>query len=55
MSDFDEYKRQGAPEKRELANDIHATQEYLNRFFGNLLFGESHDLKNRELRVDEAV
>jgi predicted HTH transcriptional regulator len=30
---------------------IHATQEYLNRFFGNLLFGEKNILKNRELII----
>ena len=32
-----------------IAKGIHKTQEYLNRFFGNLLFGEKHSLKNREL------
>jgi len=30
---------------------IHATQEYLNRFFANLMFGEKFVLKNRELLV----
>jgi prophage maintenance system killer protein len=34
------------------AKNIHATTVYLNRFFGNLLFGENHILKNRELHVD---
>lgn len=32
-------------------NNIYATLEYLNRFFGNLLLGESNPLKNRDLRV----
>jgi len=32
-------------------NNIYATLEYLSRFFGNLLFGESNPLKNRDLRV----
>jgi prophage maintenance system killer protein len=33
-------------------NNIHATAEYLMLFFGNLLLGENHELKNRYLRVD---
>ena len=33
-------------------NNIHATTEYLMLFFGNLLFGEKNELKNRYLRVD---
>ncbi|MCL2346661.1 MAG: Fic family protein [Planctomycetaceae bacterium] len=33
-------------------NNIHATKVYLERFFGNLLLGENHLLKNRELLVD---
>ena len=33
----------------DLSRGIHATQEYLIRFFGNLLFGEKNTLKNREL------
>ena len=32
-------------------NNIYATLEYLNRFFCNLLLGESNPLKNRDLRV----
>ena len=32
-------------------NNIYSTYEYLNRFFGNLLLGESNPLKNRDLRV----
>ena len=32
-------------------NNIYATLEYLNRFFGNLLLGEKNPLKNRELRL----
>ena len=34
-----------------LKQGIHATQEYLNRFFANLLLGEKNELRNRELRV----
>jgi len=30
---------------------IHATQEYINRFFANLLLGEKNILKNRDLLV----
>jgi fido (protein-threonine AMPylation protein) len=30
---------------------IHATQEYLDRFFDNLLLGETNELKNRALRI----
>jgi predicted HTH transcriptional regulator len=33
-------------------HNIYATQEYLYRFFGNLLLGEQHELKNRYLKVD---
>jgi fido (protein-threonine AMPylation protein)/DNA-binding CsgD family transcriptional regulator len=33
-------------------NSIHATNEYLMMFFGNLLLGEKNELKNRYLRVD---
>lgn len=33
-------------------DQIYATQEYLNYFFGNLLLGENNELKNRNLRVD---
>jgi fido (protein-threonine AMPylation protein) len=32
-------------------NKIYATQEYLTRFFGNLLFGENNELKNRCLHI----
>ncbi len=32
--------------------EIKATPIYLNRFFGNLLFGEQHNLQSRELRID---
>ena len=31
--------------------DIHSTNEFLLRFFGNLLHGENHILKNREMHV----
>jgi fido (protein-threonine AMPylation protein) len=30
---------------------ITATQEYLDRFFGNVLFNETNELKSRELRI----
>ena len=33
---------------------IFATYEYLNLFFGNLLFGESNELRNRELHINAA-
>jgi fido (protein-threonine AMPylation protein) len=32
--------------------NIHATPQYLERFFANLLFGEKNILKNRELHVN---
>ncbi len=32
-------------------NGIHATNEYLERFFGNLLLGEKNVLKNRDLLI----
>jgi fido (protein-threonine AMPylation protein) len=32
--------------------NIHATKEYLLRFFSNLLLGENHILKNREMLVN---
>ena len=32
--------------------NIHATDEFLLRFFGNLLLGENHILKNREIHVN---
>jgi predicted HTH transcriptional regulator len=34
-----------------ISQGIHATQEYLDRFFGNLLLGDTNALKNRELLV----
>ncbi|MDR3367289.1 MAG: Fic family protein [Prevotellaceae bacterium] len=33
-------------------NKIYATQEYLMRFFGNLLLGEHNELKNRYLHIN---
>jgi len=36
----------------DLKNNIHATTDYLMRFFGNLLLNENNILKNRELLVD---
>jgi fido (protein-threonine AMPylation protein) len=36
----------------DLKNNIHASTEYLMRFFGNLLLGENNVLKNRELRIN---
>jgi fido (protein-threonine AMPylation protein) len=32
-------------------NGIIATPDYLNRFFGNLLLGEHHELKSREMLI----
>ena len=34
---------------------IHATYEYLNLFFGNLLFGETNELSNRKLHVKALI
>ena len=62
MENFDEYIRQGEPNKSEKAKvwktaiglqqvNIHATNEFLLRFFGNLLLGENHVLINREIHV----
>jgi fido (protein-threonine AMPylation protein)/DNA-binding CsgD family transcriptional regulator len=34
-----------------LSKGIHSTNEYLNRFFGNLMLGENNMLKNREMHV----
>ena len=36
----------------DLKNNIHATTDYLMRFFGNLLLNENNELKNRELLVN---
>ncbi|GHT49232.1 cell filamentation protein Fic [Bacteroidia bacterium] len=36
-------------------NGIHATNEYLMRFFGNLLLGENNVLRNRELHIHFVV
>jgi DNA-binding transcriptional ArsR family regulator len=33
-------------------NKIFSTNEYLMRFFGNLLLGENKELKNRHLRIE---
>jgi len=32
-------------------NNVFATQDYLNRFFENLLLGENNALKNRDMRI----
>jgi fido (protein-threonine AMPylation protein)/ribosomal protein S25 len=32
-------------------NEVYATTEYLNRFFGNLLLGENNTLQNRDLHI----
>lgn len=37
---------------RNIAIHIHPTNEYLLKFLGNLLLGESHILQNREMHVD---
>jgi len=39
---------------RSLKQGIHATQEYLDRFFANLLLNEKNVLKNRDLRVNKS-
>ena len=36
----------------DLQNGVHATSEFLERFFENLLLGAKHELKNRYLHVD---
>jgi fido (protein-threonine AMPylation protein) len=36
-------------------NNILATPEYLNRFFGNLLLGDTFELKNRELHIEDTT
>lgn len=33
-------------------NNIYATTEYLEQFFGNLLLGEGNELKNRYMHLD---
>jgi fido (protein-threonine AMPylation protein) len=35
----------------DIPNNIYATEEYLLKFFGNILFGENNELKNRYLHV----
>ncbi len=37
----------------DIKNNIHATREYIENFFGNLLLGENHTLKNRDLLVEK--
>jgi predicted HTH transcriptional regulator len=34
---------------------IYSSQEYLDRFFVNLLFGEKHILRNRDLHISAAT
>lgn len=34
-------------------NDVFSTDEYLLKFFGNLLLGEYNDLRNRDLQIKE--
>ncbi|GHV49087.1 cell filamentation protein Fic [Bacteroidia bacterium] len=36
---------------KDTQNNIYATQEYLMRFLGNVLFGENNELKNRQLHI----
>ena len=36
----------------DLQNGVHATNEFLEQFFENLLLGTKHELKNRFLHVD---
>ncbi|MDR0866108.1 MAG: Fic family protein [Candidatus Symbiothrix sp.] len=40
---------------KDFTNGIHATNEYLMRFLGNLLLGENNVLKNRELHIHFVV
>ncbi len=35
-----------------IKNKIFSTNEYLMRFFDNLLLGENNELKNRDLRIE---
>ena len=37
----------------DLTRGIHATTEYLEHFFGNLLLGTEYELKNRNLVIDD--
>jgi len=37
---------------KNLKNNVHATNKYLERFLGNLLLGENNNLKNRELHIN---
>lgn len=37
----------------DLTRGIHATTEYLEYFFGNLLLGTEYELKNRNLVIDD--
>lgn len=36
----------------DLKNGVHATTKFLEMFFGNLLLGTTHELKNRHMHVD---
>ena len=36
----------------DLQNGIHSTTKYLEMFFGNLLLGTNHELKNRTMHID---
>ena len=36
----------------DLQNGIHSTTKYLEMFFGNLLLGTDHELKNRYIHID---
>lgn len=38
-----------------LRKDIPYTMEFLNKFFGNLLLGESNVLDNREMQIKDSV
>jgi DNA-binding CsgD family transcriptional regulator len=51
--DFEEYIRQGEPDKKERAQIWRtASPIYLERFFRNLLLGENNPLLNREMHLD---
>ena len=36
----------------DLRNGVHATTKFLEMFFGNLILGTNHELKNRHMHID---
>ena len=52
--ELDKYIRQGALVRtnyNDLKNNVHADAIYLEKFFGNLLLGEGHELIDEEVRL----